>query len=365
MSEYRIKKNGEGVIPQGETNISEGAFKRNKKLTSIVIPDGVTYIGREAFSECTNLKTVVIPDSVECIDFFAFYNCAELTSITIPEKVEKIRCAFVGCGNLTSIQVAEGNKHYDSRNNCNAIIETKSNTLLLGCNRTFIPNTVTKIGQDAFTRCKNLASILIPGSITSIESGAFAFCSNLRSINIPDSIVSIGQEAFYRCENLKSVNMLANGIEIAEDAFKGCPCIANSLNSPADKENKVVVNFAYEGQLDFSIEGECTMEMTVKELELFKQLNQYAKNEEVDDVLAYFKVNMAESLYSGICCEISYMVRYNDAKECIKHRVLDYFEDLSQDEYDSMTEDELIERFLDDNIDGEYEFKIENIEIRE
>jgi hypothetical protein len=59
------------------------------------------------------------------------------------------------------------------------------------------------------------------------------------------------------------------------------------------------------------------------------------------------------------------MVRYNDAKECIKHRVLDYFEDLSQDEYDSMTEDELIERFLDDNIDGEYEFKIENIEIRE
>ena len=361
MAEYKINKKGEGIIPQGETYISDGAFKRSKKLKSIVIPDGVTDIGRNAFSECTNLKSIVIPDSVEYIGSMAFQGCIELTSITIPEKVEKILpYTFADCGNLSSIRGAEGNKYYDSRNDCYAIIESECNTLLLGCNRTVIPNTVAKIGVSAFSRCKNLTSILIPKSVTSIESGAFFACRDLRSINIPESVVSIGQEAFAGCENLASVSLPENGIEIAKDAFEGCPMLTSS-----DKEDKVIVNFTYEGQLAFAIEGECTLEMTFKDLELFKQLNQQAKDEGVDDVLAYFKEHMEESLYNDIDCEISYMVRYNDAKECIKHNISDCFEDMSQDEFDSMTEDELIERFLDDNIDGLYEFRIEKIEIRE
>ena len=106
------------------------------------------------------------------------------------------------------------------------------------------------------------------------------------------------------------------------------------------------------------------MNMTAKELEQFKQLNQQAKDEDVDDVLAYFEENMEKSLYEDIDCEISNMVRYNDAKECIKHNMLDCFEDMDQDEFDSMTEEELIERFIDDNIDGLYEFIIERIDIK-
>ena len=365
MAEYKINKNGEGIIPPGETYISDGAFKGNKKLKSIVIPDGVTDIGWDAFSGCTNLKSVVIPSSVEYIGSMAFYNCMELTSITIPEKVDKIRpYTFSGCGNLSSIRVAEGNKYYDSRNDCNAIIETESNTLLLGCSRTFIPNTVTKIGVSAFTRCKDLTSIIIPRSVTSIESGAFAFCSNFRSINIPDSIMSIGQQAFFRCENLTSVILPENGIEIAKDAFDGSPYKDNNKNSSTNKEDKITVTFTYKGQLDFSIEGECTMEMTAKELEQFKLLNQQAKDDDVDDVLEYFEENMEKSLYNDIDCEINKMVRYNDAKECIKHNMLDCFEDMDQDEFDSMTEEELIERFLDDNIDGLYEVIIERIDIK-
>ena len=365
MAEYKINKNGEGIIPQGETYINDEAFKRNKKLKSIVIPDGVTDIGWNAFSECTNLKSVVIPGSVEYIGSMAFYNCTELTSITIPEKVDKIRpYTFSGCGNLSSIRVAEGNKYYDSRNDCNAIIETESNTLLLGCSRTFIPNTVTKIGVNAFTRCKNLTTVLIPKSVTSIESGAFFACHDLRTINIPESVGSIGQEAFARCENLASVILPENGIEIANDAFDGCPYKENYKNSSSNKEDKVTVTFTYEGQLDFSIKGECTMKMTAKELEQFKLLNQQAKGDDVVDVLAYFEENMDNSLYDEIDCEISNMVRYNDAKECIKHNMLDCFEDMDQDEFDSMTEEELIERFLDDNCDGIYEYLIESIEIK-
>ena len=136
------------------------------------------------------------------------------------------------------------------------------------------------------------------------------------------------------------------------------------LTSP-DNVDKVTVTFTYKGQLDFSIEGECTMNMTAKELEQFKQLNQQAKDEDVDDVLAYFEENMEKSLYNDIDCEINKMVCYNDAKECIKHNMLDCFEDMDQDEFDSMTEEELIERFLDDNCDGIYEYLIESIEIND
>ena len=203
MAEYKINKNGEGLIPLGETHISDGAFKGKKKLKSIVIPDGVTDIGWNAFSECTNLKSVVIPSSVEYIGSMAFYNCTELTSITIPEKVDKIRpYTFSGCGNLSSIRVAEGNKYYDSRNDCNAIIETESNTLLLGCSRTFIPNTVTKIGVNAFTRCKNLTTVLIPKSVTSIGDYAFADCSSLDTLTcLAMTPPALGENGFYGCDN--------------------------------------------------------------------------------------------------------------------------------------------------------------------
>ena len=158
--------------------------------------------------------------------------------------------------------------------------------------------------------------------------------------------------------------MPENSIEIAKDAFDGCPYKENNKQLSSDIEDKVSVTFTYKGQLDFSIEGECTLEMTVKELTHFKKLNQQAKDEEVDDVLAYFEENMEKSLYNDIDCEINKMVRYNDAKECIKHNMLDCFEDMDQDEFDSMTEEELIERFLDDNIDGLYEFIIERIDIK-
>ena len=362
MTKYKISKNGVGSIPKGETSIDDRAFKMCKKLTSIVIPDGVVDIGSEAFYGCTNLKEITIPNTVEYIGFHAFSNCTELTSLTLPEKVKKIYpYTFVGCGNLRSIRVDERNKHYDSRNNCNAIIETESNTLLLGCGSTFIPNTVTKIGQASFERCKNLVSILIPRSVTSIESAAFAFCSSLRSIDIPDSIVSIGQEAFYRCENLTTVNLPENGLEIANDAFEGCP----RLNASADKEDKVTVTFTYEGELVYSIAGECTLELTVEELKLFKEINQQAKDDDADDILAYFEEKMPQSLFDKIDIELSYQIRYQDSKEMIENEGLDCFPEMSRKVYNSMTKEELIERYMDDNCDGLYEYLIERIEINE
>ena len=93
----------------------------------------------------------------------AFLYCVKLSSVTIPKSVKEIGLgAFEGCFSLTNIVVDKDNIMYDSRNNCNAIIETLSNTLVAGCSATVIPNSITSIGKSAFCHCNTLKSIIIP-----------------------------------------------------------------------------------------------------------------------------------------------------------------------------------------------------------
>ena len=164
--------------------------------TNIIIEDGTTGIASYAFQNCYGLKSITIPNSVTSIGDYAFQDCYGLKSITIPNSVTSIgKSVFYGSSNL-SIVVANGNTTYDSRNNCNAIIETATNTLVAGCGYTKIPNSVTSIGDYAFNGCV-MSSITIPNSVTSIGNSAFQSCSSLSSITIPNSVTSIGSSAFY------------------------------------------------------------------------------------------------------------------------------------------------------------------------
>ena len=183
------------------TSIGQSAFYDCSGVTSLSIPNSVASIGDGAFYGCSSLTSITIPNSVTTIGDAAFRGCTSLTSITIPKNVINIEgIAFEGCSSLESIVVASGNTIYDSRNNCNAIIKTATNTLILGCKRTTIPSSVTSIGSSAFSRCSGLTSISIPNSVTNIGNMAFADCSGLNSISIPSSVANIENSAFYNCK---------------------------------------------------------------------------------------------------------------------------------------------------------------------
>ena len=132
----------------------------------------------------------------------------KLGSLTIPVSVKKIE--GISSIEFSSLIVVEGNPVYDSRNNCNAIIETATNKLLHGCKNTVIPSSVTSIGDRAFMDCSGLTSISIPSSVTSIGNSAFYGCSGLTSISIPSSVISIGSSAFIWCSGLTTITVDAD-----------------------------------------------------------------------------------------------------------------------------------------------------------
>ena len=193
-------------LPDSLTTIGDNAFSWCDSLKSIVIPEGVTTIGVQAFYNCTSLKSIVIPEGVTAIGNDAFSYCTSLTRIELPDSLTAIGAdAFHDCDSLTSITVAEGNENYKS---IDGNLYSKDGEILIqyaiGKTDTAftVPEGVTTLGDNAFSRCISLKSIVIPDSLTAIGADAFSWCASLKSIVIPEGVTTIRAYAFSNCTSL-------------------------------------------------------------------------------------------------------------------------------------------------------------------
>ena len=312
-------------ISETVESIGQGAFSSNKLEEIVVSPDNPVYhssnnclietktkelvlgcknsvipadgsvetIKDKAFYFCSDLENIDIPNGIKNIRIGAFWGCDKMKSVHIPDSIEKIDAGAFSSNKLEKITVSKNNPSYYSCNNC--LIETKTRTLVLGCENSIIPkdknlykignyafhscenieiinipHSIRKIGEYAFSGCSKLKKltiecgvkkiedhafnccceledIYIPNSVTNIRNGAFRRCEKITSITIPDSVIYIGNEAFDKCENLTKI-IIPNSVErIGFGAFDRC----GNLTIYATKSS-VAEKYAIDNHIRFS-----------------------------------------------------------------------------------------------------------------
>ena len=206
-------------------------------ITSILpadtVIDGLIIQGTTLVATTNKATTtsITVPDYIDTIGYGAFQYCRALESVTISENVRHVVFnAFDYCDNLRSITVEDGNSVYDSRDNCNAINETKTNTMMFTSKATTFPTSITKIGPYAFAHNQTLEYLIIPDHITEIYYDAFVGCKNLRFVQIGSAVESIEHEAFKDCISLEAVVIPDNVMQIGENAFLNTAIFNNDYN---------------------------------------------------------------------------------------------------------------------------------------
>ncbi len=211
---YDSREDCNAIIETANNTIVAGCI-------TTTIPTTVTTIGTQAF-DGVGLTTFTIPANITTLEYGAFAN-NPLTSITIPKTVVEMETnPFFGCNQLQSIVVEEGNPTFDSRDNCNAIINTDMNWLWTSCKNTVIPTSVTGIGTSAFAYRDDLNEYRVPKHIKTIADNAFSY-SSLWNISIEDNNeLYLYRMAFQSCNNLRTVKIGRGVKELTNDIFRGC-----------------------------------------------------------------------------------------------------------------------------------------------
>ncbi len=196
---FDSRNNCNAIVRRADATIIAGCSSTTMNYT-------ITAIDAFAFSGCTNLMTLRLPSALSRIGYEAFEGCTSLMAVALPASLSEIGYrVFAGCDNLSEITVNPGNSLFSSPDDCNAVVETASGTIVATCSKSVIPAGVKRIGYEAFSGCGGLTSYVIPDSVTRIGHYAFRNTTTLGSIDIPATVDSFGDRAFAGCTALRTI----------------------------------------------------------------------------------------------------------------------------------------------------------------
>lgn len=200
---------------KGDSLVRIKSFKSDTIVEELHIPATITHnrekykvyiLGRESLANHSEILSVMVDEGVSDIGDNAFENCINLKSLYLPASISSVGiCLFGSCYNLRSIVIDSNNEDYDSREGCNAIINSNTNELVAGCVATVIPSSVKSIASFAFYHCNTMEELTIPEGVESIGDFSFGSCTSLKNIILPLSLKKIEWNAFNACTSLKKI----------------------------------------------------------------------------------------------------------------------------------------------------------------
>ena len=244
------------------TSVADSAFLNCSKFVGdLVLPNSVTSVGVRAFRDCVGFNgSLILSENLKTIKDLAFAGGEdEIVNYTgilnIPSSLTSIGSnAFQNAIGLTGIVVEEGNTVYDSRENCNAIVETSTNTLIFGCQNSTIPDGITSIGKSAFLNCSGFKNIELPNSLVSIGYGAFKNSGLTGELVIPNSVTTIEIYAFGDCSGLTGDLIIPNSVTyLGGAAFWECSGLNGKLTLSENIDTIFGYTFAaYNNEMHFT-----------------------------------------------------------------------------------------------------------------
>lgn len=234
-------------------------------LKSVAFSDNITYIGKEAFLNCTMLESITLPASIKEIDSGAFNYCSGFTAVNIPASLEIMNSnAFSACSKLVAFTVDNASRCFVAED---GILFSADKTRLVafpaGNDITdyVVPQSVTSIGDGAFSECKKLVSVNT-ANVEKIEARAFSACTSLEKAELSAAVSSIGDIAFYRCTSLKDFTVYALDAEFALSPFEMCSdelvisCIKGSSFEEIAKENNITYKYIDNDTIEKDVNGD-------------------------------------------------------------------------------------------------------------
>ena len=239
---FALKGITEVVVGEGVVGLGSYAFYEMQSLQTATLPSTLRVLTTYAFMNC-GLSQVTLPEGVEKLEYGCFYSCSNLKSINIPASVTKIYPSAFQGNNLETVVVSAANTVYDSRDNCNAIIETATNTLVVATPGMTFPAGVTKVGPSAYYNNWNFPNIVIPEGVTEIGSSACAsMYSGLKSIQLPNSLTTIGDGALCNNTAITTITLGSNLVSMGNNVFRNTPKLAD-VNCYADPATLTWTNY--------------------------------------------------------------------------------------------------------------------------